>query len=424
MSHETTVSRRGTRAIRPITDYLRVLLQAQSDMFDPDNNPNGYVIMSVAENRQNFDTMREHLAKCRNIDNAASAYNSMRGMIQFRRAFAKIMEHTLPTNRPLDPEKFCISAGCGALVDNLMFILADSGESVLIPAPYYPAFDNDCCTKAENVVEPVPVDTDLNFDHYPLTVDMLEKKADEAAQKGRPARVLLLSNPQNPTADVIPESELREIIEWCRKRKIHLISDEIYAKSVFNPDPQMPFETVVNMYSDLGDYVHVLWGLSKDFGMSGYRVGAVYTENSEVLAAMDNIGCFCAVSNDVQECLTTAFSDIDFTARYLEENCKVIQNAFEAVEPVVAEAGIPYMKPKGGLFFWIDLRRLLKGSRWEAEQELRATLENDLKILLTPGESCHSSYPGFFRACIGWMNQRAVIEGFQRLARYYKSHTN
>lgn len=178
------------------------------------------------------------------------------------------------------------------------------------------------------------------------------------------------------------------------------------------------------MYSSLGDFVHVLWGLSKDFGMSGYRIGALYTENSEVLQALNNIGCFCAVSNDVQECLTTVFRDIDFTTRYLKENCKTITNAFEAVQPLLQEASVPYMKPKGGLYFWLDLRKLLRNNSWQAEQELRATLESDLKILLTPGESCHSSHPGFFRACIGWMSQQAVIEGFQRLVRFYKRAAN
>lgn len=32
---------------------------------------------------------------------------------------------------------------CSAILDNLFYIICDEGEGVLIPAPYYPAFDND-----------------------------------------------------------------------------------------------------------------------------------------------------------------------------------------------------------------------------------------------------------------------------------------
>jgi hypothetical protein len=36
-----------------------------------------------------------------------------------------------------------VSAGAGAVLDTLFFCLCNPGDGVLIPAPYYPAFDND-----------------------------------------------------------------------------------------------------------------------------------------------------------------------------------------------------------------------------------------------------------------------------------------
>ena len=40
-------------------------------------------------------------------------------------------------------EDIVVQTGCGAILSNMFQLLAEPGESVLIPAPYYPAFEND-----------------------------------------------------------------------------------------------------------------------------------------------------------------------------------------------------------------------------------------------------------------------------------------
>lgn len=81
-------------------------------------------------------------------------------------------------------------------------------------SPYYPAFDNDCCIKAGAVVQPVPLDTDPGKNHYPLTVELLEEQCQAAERAGRPAKAVIVSNPENPTADVHPPEEIKKVVEW------------------------------------------------------------------------------------------------------------------------------------------------------------------------------------------------------------------
>jgi len=49
----------------------------------------------------------------------------------------------------VNPEDIVVQTGCGAILSNMFQLLCEPGESVLIPAPYYPAFENDmkvrCC---------------------------------------------------------------------------------------------------------------------------------------------------------------------------------------------------------------------------------------------------------------------------------------
>ena len=65
------------------------------------------------------------------------------------------------------------------------------------------------------------------------SIEALDNAYDSAVLNGMPPKALLLTNPNNPTGEVYPAAELRLMARWCRQKNIHLISDEIYALSVF-----------------------------------------------------------------------------------------------------------------------------------------------------------------------------------------------
>lgn len=88
---------------------------------------------------------------------------------------------------------------------------------------------------------------------------------------------------------------MKEFAKFCGLNKLHLISDEIYAKSVF-VDPTIPtatpFSSILTLdTADLIDptLVHVLYGASKDFCANGLRLGFVYTRNKGIIGAMSSI---------------------------------------------------------------------------------------------------------------------------------------
>lgn len=133
----------------------------------------------------------------------------------------------------LDPEDVAILPGVASVLDWATFLLTDRGQSVLVPTPYWAGFNaivvraNDKCIVGDawlamqppkepffcvdvmvlckhpyspqqdrnNVtIEPVPMQN-----HTKLTVAALTKAFDAAKQAGRPATMLLLNNPNNPT---------------------------------------------------------------------------------------------------------------------------------------------------------------------------------------------------------------------------------
>jgi aspartate/methionine/tyrosine aminotransferase len=98
------------------------------------------------------------------------------------------------------------------------------------------------------------------------------KKYEEAllqAQKdGIKIKALVLCNPHNPLGRCYPVETLKELLSFCAKYELHLVSDEIYAFSVFDVEGEArtPFTSVLSVdFSGIIDpeRVHVIYGMSK-----------------------------------------------------------------------------------------------------------------------------------------------------------------
>ena len=88
------------------------------------------------------------------------------------------------------------------------------------------------------------------------------------------------------------------MMKLCRRHNIHLIADEIYALSVYKTPSvryNVKFASVLSF--DSNDYIapeclHVLYGMSKDFGASGLRLGCIHTKSRDVMNAMNALAWF------------------------------------------------------------------------------------------------------------------------------------
>lgn len=92
-----------------------------------------------------------------------------------------------------------------------------------------------------------------------------------------------------------PPETLKEFASFCGRNRLHFISDEIYAKSVFsNPAIPIPMPFISTLSLDLRDVIdpaltHILYGASKDFCANGLRLGFVCTKNEGIMGAISSI---------------------------------------------------------------------------------------------------------------------------------------
>ncbi len=82
---------------------------------------------------------------------------------------------------------------------------------------------------------------------------------------------------------------------------------------------------------DVKSYVHVIFGLSKDWCASGLRVGCLWTLNARLQAALQNVNAFYGVSGIAQHMIAEMLEDLSFVDKYLSENKRRLASAYDTL---------------------------------------------------------------------------------------------
>jgi len=173
----------------------------------------------------------------------------------------------------------------------LFWALCDPGDAVLTTGP----------TALSDVPALLFVAPTTAANNYEPTVDDLERVYQQAVAAGHAApKLLVISQPNNPTAAVYSPAALRRILDWaCSKPGLHVVSDERYANSAaaaihVTSAAHILFERNANEndndsnhYYYLGDRVHIVAGGLLDWGGgSWFRVGTLLTHNAALHQAL------------------------------------------------------------------------------------------------------------------------------------------
>jgi len=360
-------------------------------------------------------------------------YTDPSGLPELKASLCRFMNEFIWKQTLVSPQDIIISSGCNALLTQLSIVLFNPYESILIPSPYYPAFDMDF-NRFGNVVT-IPVYTESP--DFLLSIEHMEAAYDRGVSEGHPPRAFLLTNPHNPLGTVYSTDDIHMVVDWCRKKGLHLIVDEIYALSVHSnacPHDSSPFNSVATVLNQsvahdgsgvsasvnkgMRDDVHVLWGLSKDIGGSGLRMGVLFSHNKYLLRAMQAYCDVFMVSNAMQLIAVDLLGDLKFMRTFIQKSNRLLKLSCMKLIHGLEELGITVVEPKAGLYLFANFRRLLREQTFDSERELHEELASSIKLSLTPGEACRCSVPGFFRLCYAWVPLEAVDEAIKRLTQF------
>ncbi len=411
MTHNLSERGEGLVAAPPLPEYIHAHLDRKDDQWCPETNRDGLISLCVAENKLVWDLLEPRFAECRRLEAYSIGYDKMAGAMPFREVLADFMSRTF-IGRKVRPDNLAVFNGAGSVLELLFYVLCDPGDGVLVPTPSYTGFWADLETRDE--VEIIPVHCSSE-DGFALTTDLLD---DALAQADRPVKALLYTNPNNPLGCVYSAEEVDEILSWAEANEIHVVLDEIYALSVFG---DVEFTSGAELRPDMGDWLHIVWAFSKDFGLSGLRSGVLFSENERVLRAVDALAMWASTSGDTQSLLRQLLADEDWVDGYLAENKRRLGEAYRRVTEVLDSYDIEYVPADSGFFFLVDVRPLMDEISWEGEYRLWRHLLDELNVNLTPGAACHNGEPGFMRLVFTSVPTDTAVEGVHRLGRYARS---
>jgi aspartate/methionine/tyrosine aminotransferase len=429
-SLSTLSARARVLATTPTLPYMSQLIAGLGNQYHPIDNPEGTVLLAVAENKLSSDLV---LSKVRHY--AAEApphvlnYTSSQGLPTLRAALAtflseRVFNSSSAPSSPIsvDAAQLVVGAGCVSGLVSLSMLLFEPGDSLLTPAPYYPAFDKDFLNFGDAVVCPVhcEADSELSEEGQGVSFGRLTVAALDRAYAAAQSRVraLLLTNPGNPTGALLSREELLLAINWANEKDIHLIVDEIYGLSLFSDGDFVSAVTLLN--NKLGDRVHFLWSFSKDLCASGLRVGVLYTQNSALLAALSATNDAMMASNLTQYALQRVIEDRPFLDMFFRENRVRLLQSLDFLRDQLNSLGVRMHRTEGAIFAFCDFSRFLPVQTFAAERELFARLAGN-GVLFTPGESCHCPRPGYFRVCYAFVSFEALQEACRRLQLLFAS---
>ena len=292
-------------------------------MGNPDGGTPAHIVAKLVEAVQDPRTHR---------------YSTSKGIPGLRRALSAYYQRRFDVT--LDPETEVVATlGSKEGLANLAAAITSPGDTILVPNPSYPIHQFGFIIAGASV-RSIPATPDHT---------MLEA-LDRAVRHSVPTPTALIVNfPSNPTAYLADLDFYREIVAFCRKHEIYILSDLAYAEIYFGAAPPPS----VLQVPGAKDIAVEFTSLSKTYSMPGWRMGFA-AGNARLIAALARMksyldyGAFTPIQvaataalNGPQDCVT------EMRALYRERRDVLVRG--------LSQAGWPVPSPEGSMFAWAPI---------------------------------------------------------------------
>lgn len=330
-------------------------------------------------------------AICSIQDPKSHGYPSFRGKIEFREAISRWMKSRYGVE--VCP-KFGVQTLCGAKegLAHTALAFTNPGDINIVPDPYYPVLSRGTWVASGEVYH-VPLKEENNF------LPDLKSIPEDVAKK---AKIFFINYPNNPTAAVAPLSFLKEMVDYCKKYNILLVTDLAYGEVVYDGyRPHSIFE--VEGAKDIAVEFH---SFSKTFNMAGWRIGFVIGKKEfiDTIYAMKTNMDY-GTSTIVQD---AAIQALDMDYGHVE---KIVANysrrrlfAIEALK----ELGWDVKKSKATMYLWLKVPAPYKS------KEFCKMVLDKTGVVLTPGIAFGNHSDSYFRLSLVQPDDR-IKEALERI---------
>ncbi len=293
-------------------------------------------------------------------------YTPTDGIPSLKKAIISYTQRTY--NKMVSPHNVIVSAGAKQAVFNLLYSILNPKEEVILLAPYWVSYPEmvRMCNGVPIVVMPEQ--------------GSFRIRMQDVAQKVSPStRAIIVNSPNNPSGVMYSKEFIGEIIDFCEKKEIYCVMDDIYHQLVFDGDKSVSAYDYANKDVEKSKVVTVN-GISKMYGMTGFRIGwtiapkplveimtnvqGQITTTTSVILQVAAEGALMGPQNTVEDLRIT-----------LENNRNVMLEELNTIK------GLKTAKPAGAFYCFPDFRAFRKSSI-----ELSTFLLQKALVVTVPGK--------------------------------------
>lgn len=269
--------------------------------------------------------------------------------------------------REVTPANVIVSGGAKQSIMVALQAVLNPGDEVLYPVPYWVSYPDMVRLCGATGIPVVPGDGSF----YPTFQD-IEKKA------GPRTRAVIINSPNNPSGAMYSEEFISDLVQYCEKKDIFVIMDDIYHRLIF--DDRTPINAFDYSRKPLDEStLIVVNGVSKQYAMTGFRVGWAVAAG-KLIETMTNIQ---GHQTSGQSALVQRAAEVALNGNQsCVENLRLTlqKNRDELLKLLGSFKGLKVTKPDGTFYCLVDFSAYEKDS-----MKLSQFLIDKVLVLTVPG---------------------------------------
>ncbi|MBU6339670.1 MAG: aminotransferase class I/II-fold pyridoxal phosphate-dependent enzyme [Rickettsiales bacterium] len=274
-----------------------------------------------------------------------------------------------------------VTIGAKEGIASLATAISDKDNYMIVPSPAYPIHTFAFAISKSNVVH---LDALSGAEFLKTFKNYVEKAAKKPL-------AVIVSYPCNPTTEIVDIGFYEELVDFCKKHQIYIISDIAYAELYFKEEDKPHSILEVKGARDIAIEFS---SVSKSYSMAGCRVGFA-VGNKTLIAALYKIKSYLDYGSFNPLQMVAASALTEKSDGYLNELRKKYKARSDFMVDVLnKELGWEVSKPKASMFIWT---KLPKEFSHMSSFDFCKKMIGEVGVVMSPGSSFGANGEGFVR---------------------------
>jgi len=356
----------------------------------------GTRIIHLEVGEPDFDTpdcVKE--AACKALEDGFTHYTHSLGLFELREAICQYYRKHYQVS--VDPDQVIVTSGSSPAIFMVFAALLEKQDEVIISDPHYACYPNFIKFVDGNPVT-IPVYEEDGFQYRPEVI-----RENITSQ----TKAIFINSPSNPTGNLLSADRMQQIAELTKCEQCpYIVSDEIYHGLVY--------EGQAHSILEFSDHAFVLNGFSKQFAMTGLRLGYVIAPRP-FIRPMQKLhqNFFISANAMIQQAgiaaLKNAGADVARMQGIYNERRKFMIGRLKELG-----FGIT-VEPTGAFYVFANAKQFSNDS-----YKLAFDMLEKAHVGVAPGIDFGKNGEGYLRFCYA-SSMENIEEGMERLEKYLKS---